>query len=101
MSHRFERKRRPLVVTSRELVEAATRVTEDAAAVQHILHTRASAAPGVARESGPAHHGAAPRGMRRDVVDALGGPDHPQRGRSLPTGSRSEEAAKQPLAPSQ
>ena len=76
MSRRFETKRRPLVVTLWELVEAATSVTEDAAevaaVVQHILRTRASAALGVARESGLAHHGRAPRGMRHDVVDVPG-----------------------------
>ena len=56
MSCRFETKHRPLVVTLWELVEAATSASDDpaevAAVVEHILRTRARAAPGVAGEPG-------------------------------------------------
>ena len=74
MCPRFEAKRRPLVVTLWELVEAATSVTDDAvevaAVVEHILRTRASAALDVAGESGLAHHGGAPRELPHHVAEA-------------------------------
>ena len=78
MSRRSEARRRPLVVTLWELVEAATSVSDDAAevvaVVEHVLRTRASGVLGVAGESRPAHRGGAPRGPLRDVVDDPGWP---------------------------
>jgi len=73
MSRRAETKRRHLVVTLWELVEAVTNVADDAAevaaVVEHILRTRASAALGVAGRLGLAHQGSAPREQLHHVVD--------------------------------
>lgn len=72
-SRRSETKRRQLVVTSWELVEAATNVADDAAevgaVVEHVLRTRASVVLDVAGRLGLAHPGGSPRELLHHVVD--------------------------------